>query len=378
MSDENDDGKGRTRFGDLEKKIVTDSINPGGKPDYLTQRNTRRQMRGLDDARMVRGDESVPAVVPPSVLRGTVLGVVYLVVLAGFVWTGWNAVNMYMGTHGSGTVGRAQVSSCSGPAWSRPGSWVFPVTTCQGFFVPTSQADMRKGVVVTDGVTVIGASSSDKGKEITGANMPSTGTTVYAPGWNGWIWWTVAAVVLLLLLLFLTFRRHGVVPGIRAVLTARAQHRARVHAQELARERARELRRKRAAEAREKAAVKSGRNGKASGKDGKTASKNGKASKEPASAEKPAEKATADEKAAEQPAEKKAAEDAPSEKPDEKKPGEAAAKPAARKPRKKAKNPAHVGTVAGTARRVEAEDLESPSDEESDTADAASAENRSE
>lgn len=353
MSDENDDGKGRTRFGDLEKKIVTDSINPGGKPDYLERRNTRRRMRGLDDPHMVRGDESVTPVVPPSVLRGTVLGVVYVVVLAGFVWTGWNAVNMYMGASGSGTEGRVQVSSCSSPAWSEPGSWVFPVTTCQGFFVPTSPAAMREGVVVTDGVTVIGASSASKGKEITGAHMPSTGTTVYAPGWNGWIWWTAAAVVLLLVLLFLTFRRHGVVPGIRAMLTARSQRRARVQAQEQARERARELRKKRAAEARERA-----------GKSGdKTSGKNGKASKGGAPAEK-------------KPAGKKSTETAS----DEKKPGEAAAKPATtRKPRKKAKNPAHVGTVAGATRKVESEDLGPAADDEPDTADAAtSAENRSE
>lgn len=358
MSDENDDGKGRKRFGDLEKKIVTDSINPAGKPDYLTRRNTKKRMRGLDDAHMVRGDESVPAVVPPSVLRGTVLGVVYLVVLAGFVWTGWNAANMYVGTHGGGEVGRTQVSSCSGPAWSRPGSWVFPVTTCQGFFVPTSPAAMRKGVVVTDGVTVVGASASDKGKEITGAHMPSTGTTVYAPGWTGWIWWMAAAIVLLLVLLFLTFRRHGVVPGIRAVLAARAQHRARIHAQEVARQRARELRKKRAAEAREK----TGASGKAAAKATATGGTSGKAAKSKA-------------------AEGKATEPEKADGTGDTGAGAAAAgkKPAAaRKPRKKAKNPAHVGTVTGTARKVEPEDLQTPSDHESATADAGGPENRSE
>lgn len=319
MSDEKDDDKGRGRFGDLEKKIVTDSINPGGKPDYLTQRNRRRRQRGLDDPHMVRGNESVPAVVPPSVLRGSLLGVVYLVVLAGFVWTGWTAVNGYLGTHDGGTEGRAVITKCAPIDWSQPGSWFYPVATCSGFFVPTSPAELRKGVVVTDDVSVVGAGNAKPNQEIDGAHMPSTGTTVYVAGWSGWIWWTVVAVVLLLLFLFLTFRRHGVVPGIRAVLAARSQKRARVHAQELARERAKELRKKRAAEAREKAGAKSGAK---SGKGGDTAKKSS---------------------------------------------GSTAAKKAEPKktsaaPKKKAKNPAHVGTVAGTTRKVDAEDAEEGAD----------------
>lgn len=316
MSDEKDDDKGRTRFGDLEKKIVTDSINPGGKPDYLTQRNKRKRMRGLDDPHVVRGNESVPGVVPPSVLRGSVLGVVYLVVLAGFVWTGWNAVNMYMGTHGSGAVGRAVVSKCSPPNWAQPGTWIYPVSTCSGFFVPTDPAELRKGVVVTDGVTVVGAGNAKAGQEINGAHMPSTATTVYVSGWTGWIWWSVVAVALLLLFLFLTFRRHGVVPGIRAVLAARAARRARVHAQEQARERARELRKKRAAEAREKAAAKAGKT-----EPGKKSSGTAAKKSEP----------------------KKSA-----------------------KSGKKAKNPAHVGTVAGSSRKVDAEDAEEGTDNRAD------------
>jgi len=316
MSDEKDDDKGRTNFGDLEKKIVTDSINPGGKPDYLTQRNKRRRMRGLDDPHMVRGNESVPAVVPPSVLRGSLLGVVYLVVLAGFVWTGWNAVNAYMGTHGGGTEGRAVVTKCSAIDWKQPGSWIYPVATCSGFFVPTSPAELRKGVAVTDDVSIVGAGNAKANQEIDGAHMPATGTTVYVAGWSGWLWWTVVAVVLLLLFLFLTFRRHGVVPGIRAVLTARSQKRARVHAQELARERAKELRKKRAAEAREKAAAKSGTSGSAKKSSGSTAKK--------AEPKKPA------------------------------------------RTQKKAKNPAHVGTVAGTTRKVEPDDAEEGADKADD------------
>ena len=309
MSDEKDDDKGRGRFGDLEKKIVTDSINPGGKPDYLTQRNQRRRMRGLDDPHMVRGDESVPAVVPPSVLRGSLLGVVYLVVLAGFVWTGWTAVNGYLGTHDGGTEGRAVISKCAPIDWKQPGSWFYPVATCSGFFAPTSPAELRKGVVVTDGVTIVGAGNAKAGQEIDGAHMPSTGTTVYVAGWSGWIWWTVVAVVLLLVFLYLTFRRHGVVPGIRAVLAARSEKRARVHAQELARERAKELRKKRAAEARERA-----------GKSGTAAKSSGAATAKKAEPKKTAA------------------------------------------PKKKAKNPAHVGTVAGTTRKVEAEDAEEGAD----------------
>jgi hypothetical protein len=348
MSDEKDDDKGRARFGDLEKKIVTDSINPGGKPDYLAQRTKRKQMRGLDDPRMVRGDESVPAVVPPSVLRGSVLGVVYLVVLAGFVWTGLNAVNMYTGTHGGGTAGRVDIAKCAPIDWKQPGSWIHPVATCTGFFVPTSQADLRKGIAVTDNVTVIGAPKSSAGKEITGAHMPSTGTTVYVSGWTGWIWWSVVALVLLLLLLFLTFRKHGVVPGARAILSARAERRARVHAQEQARERARELRKKRAAEAREKASAKKS-GGKTPAKTGGTKASNGKAA---------AAKAAEDSNG-------KAADDSD----DTATAPPAAKKPPAKKaaPRKKAKNPAHVGTVSGTARKVEPEDL-ADSDDTADTA----------
>lgn len=307
MSDEKDDDKGRGRFGDLEKKIVTDSINPGGKPDYLTQRNKRKRMRGLDDPHVVRANEPVPAVVPQSAMRITVLGVVYLVVLAGFVWTGWNAVGAYLGEHGGGTQGRAVATSCTAVNWKQPGSWIYPVSTCTGFFVPTSPAELRQGVVVSDDVTIVGPVK--KGQEADNATMPSMGNTVYVAGWSGWIWWSVAAVVLLLLFLFLTFRRHGVVPGIRAVLAARAAKRARVHAQELARERARELRKKRAAEAREKASAK--KSGKSSGKS-EAAKKAEPAAKKKTSAQ----------------------------------------------PRKKAKNPAHVGTVAGSTRKVEAEDSE--------------------
>jgi hypothetical protein len=265
------------------------------------------------------------------VLRGSVLGVVYLVVLAGFVWTGWNAVNMYTGTHGGGTVGRVDVAKCTPIDWKQPGSWIYPVATCTGFFVPTSQADLRKGVAVTDNVTIVGASKASVGKEITGAHMPSTGTTVYVSGWAGWIWWSVVALVLLLLLLFLTFRRHGLVPGTRAILSARAERRARVHAQEQARERARELRKKRAAEAREKASGKKS-GGKTPAKTGGTKASNGKAAAAKAEGE------SDDTAAAKKPQAKKAP------------------------PRKKAKNPAHVGTVSGTARKVEPEDLAEPDD----------------
>lgn len=335
MSDEKDDDQSSTRFGGLEKKIVTDSINPGGKPDYLTQRNKRKRMRGLDDPHVVRSDESVPAVVPASVLRGSVLGVVYLVVLAGFVWTGWNAVNAYMGTHGSGSEGRAVVSKCAPIDWKQPGSWFYPVATCSGYFVPTSPAELNKGVAVSDNVSVVGAGDAKAGQEISDTHMPSTGTTVYVSGWSGWIWWSVVAVALLLVFLFLTFRRHGVVPGIRAVLSARAAKRARVNAQEQARERARELRKKRAAEAREKAATKSGK------------SESGEKSSESAPAAKKAE---------------------PVKKPSG--PTTKKAEPAkAAKPKKKAKNPAHVGTVAGTARKVEAEDAEEDVEEDAGKAD---------
>jgi len=328
MSDEKDDDKGRANFGDLEKKIVTDSINPGGKPDYLTQRNEKKRRRGLDDPSVLRGGDSVPAVVPPSVMLGTVLGVVYLVVLAGFVWTGYNAVGGIMGANGSGTQGRAVVDQpCSGPSWSDPGSWIYPVTTCSGFFVPTSPDQLQKGVVVTDGVTIVGAGDAKKGQEITGATLPSFGSTAYAAGYSGWIWWTVAAVVLLALFLFLTFRRHGVVPGARAVLHARAEKRARVHAQELARERARELRKKRAAEAREKSAAKSGKSSSsAKSSSGKSETAKKSSGSTGSSAAKKAEP-------------KKTAQ-----------------------PRKKAKNPAHAGTVAGTGRKVEPEDAEEGAD----------------
>lgn len=318
MSDEKDDDKGRGRFGDLEKKIVTDSINPGGKPDYLTQRNKKKRMRGLDDPHMVRANESVPAVVPQSAMRITVLGVVYLVVLAGFVWTGWNAVSSVLGEHGGGTQGRAVATGCTPINWSQPGSWIYPVSTCSGYFVPTSPAELRHGVAATDDVTIVGPAT--KGQEIENATMPSMGTTVYVAGWSGWIWWSVVAIVLLLLFLFLTFRRHGVVPGVRAVLAARAARRARVHAQELARERARELRKKRAAEAREKAKAKSGKSSEAAKKSsGSTAAKKAAEPKKPVQS------------------------------------------------RKKAKNPAHVGTVAGTTRKVEPEDAEET--ESADNAD---------
>lgn len=324
MSDEKDDDKGRGRFGDLEKKIVTDSINPGGKPDYLTQRNKRKRMRGLDDPHVVRANESVPAVVPQSAMRITVLGVVYLVVLAGFVWTGWNAVGAYLGEHGGGTQGRAVATSCTAVNWKQPGSWIYPVSTCTGYFVPTSPAELRQGVVVSDDVTIVGPVK--KGQEADNATMPSMGNTVYVAGWSGWIWWSVVALVLLLLFLFLTFRRHGVVPGIRAVLAARAAKRARVHAQELARERARELRKKRAAEAREKTSAKSGKS------PGKSEAKksSGSTAKNAESAAKKAEPA--------------------------------AKKKTSAQPRKKAKNPAHVGTVAGSTRKVEAEDSEESAD----------------
>lgn len=320
MSDEKDDDKGRGRFGDLEKKIVTDGINPGGKPDYLTQRNKRKRMRGLDDPHMVRANEPVPAVVPQSAMRITVLGVVYLIVLAGFVWTGWNAVGSYLGEHGGGTQGRAVATNCAAVDWKQPGSWIYPVSTCTGYFVPTSPAELRQGVAVTDDVTIVGPVK--KGQQIDNATMPSMGTTVYVAGWSGWVWWSVVAVVLLLLFLFLTFRRHGVVPGIRAVLAARAARRARVHAQELARERARELRKKRAAEAREKAAAKSG---KSSGKS-ETAKKSSGSESTVKKAEPAAKKKTA------------------------------------AQPRKKAKNPAHVGTVAGSTRKVEPDDAEESAD----------------
>lgn len=364
MSEDKDDDKVRTRFDDLEKQIVTDGFNPGVKPDFLTQRNKKHRMRGLDSPTVLSGQDSVPAVVPPSVLRASALTVVYLVVLAGFAWTGWHATVGYLGTHGQGMGGRVVVSKCA------DGSWYSPGTRCSGFFVPTDAQQLRQGVAVTDSVTTLGAGSSSAGKQVHGQLLSVSGNTVYTSGWTGWIWYGVAALVLLALLVFLTFRRRGVVPGIRATLSARGARKARVHAQEQAKERARALRKKRAAEARARNASQSQQSDADVPADADAPLPTDTDTTADAASEPSVEADSTGTDTADTGATSATAAAASAEQPEEKTGGKTRKVLKPRPPAKRSgraggtTSPAHVGTATGTTKTVGSDDLSEPDTED--------------
>lgn len=194
----------RGRFGDLEKMIITNRVDPKLKADYLSRQSgggPRSRATSETSAAKSRVRPHREPVRKPRTVRYTVLTVVYLAVCVGLVWTGWEAGTSYAATHGQGTKGIIYQTSCHG------GSFWHPTRVCSGDFIPTDPATLRQGAVI-EKVTVHGGHPT--AQQLTVSRLSASGDA-YALDSDLWLWTGIAAVALLIAFLALTFWPGGVV-----------------------------------------------------------------------------------------------------------------------------------------------------------------------
>lgn len=230
-------------FRDLERQIVTDSVDPEHKADFLARRATVRRKRGLDDPspltreaieRRAAGDEREPVSA-----KQVGLVVAYIVVCVVFVGGAWYAVTGFLGTHGQGAPGRATITKCH-----KGGPFDFGAA-CTGSFMPTSPAALRHGVVLRDNLAIKTSHVAAAKTEIPTRTLVVRPGTAFASDWNGWIPPGVVALVALALWAYLTFRPGGVAAAARERARDRREQRQRKRERAEALRRGRQARRQR-------------------------------------------------------------------------------------------------------------------------------------